>query len=69
MGKYKLKTVIIQVDDVLPYSFNKIPNILHWRINITATDYWVVCGSSPEDALRRFESFSNYKVENAILYT
>lgn len=37
-----------------------------YRIYITPTDYWVVCGKNPEDALRRFESFSNYKVKNAI---
>lgn len=43
-------------------------NADHYRIYVTADDYWVVCGKTPEDALRRFESFSNYKVEN-VMYT
>ncbi len=58
MEKYKANVVIG------PDIFNED----HYRIYVTATDYWVVCGETPEDALRRFESFSNYKVEN-VMYT
>ena len=72
MEKQKV-AAYVEFADAIPYCLNYIPpnTILHWRIyitplsknKITSDNYWVVCGKSPEDAIKRFESFSNYYVD------
>ena len=61
----------IQLADAVPYADNYLdPNkVYHWRIYIgkTLSDYWVVCGKTWEQAIKRFLSFGNYEYDNLYL--